>query len=439
MTLRQSASSSCETATVATVTIAGVPRSFSVTTLACDTTPSEPVSFVTQANVPVGASRTSNNLYFDGFNTAIPISVTGGEYSIGCTATFTASPGTITPANNVCVRQSASASYDTVTTATLTVGPYTRTFYLISEAGPGFTTSPMVDSYQYSAAGLRSDGIVFDIGAPAARTDISGVKKLVTGAGFGLGLRADGAVWSWGSAPGSAPVAGLANITEVAASPYTAMALKGDGTIWMWGDNSYGQLGDGTVTSSGVPVQVSQASGLTSAIAVASGFSHSVAVKSDGTVWSWGANYSGEAGNGTQQNYIAETQWRSPTQATGLANVVAVAAGNTHTLALRSDGTVWAWGSNTNGELGDATNILRLTPVQVTGLTGITRIAAEGGRSFALRNDGTLWAWGNNSGGELGDGTTTSRSSPVQVVGLSNVATMETGSYSLAVTADGTT
>ena len=156
---------------------------------------------------------------------------------------------------------------------------------------------------------------------------------------------------------------------------------------------------------------------------VAGGPYHSLTLKNDGTVWAWGRNDFGELGNGTT------TSRYTPVQVKGLTNVVAIAAGYDHSLALRSDGTVWAWGLNGNGQLGDGTTTNRTTPVQVKGLTNVVAIAAGVYHSLAIRSDGTVWTWGYNTYGQLGDGTTTNKTTPVQVKGLTNVVAIAAGVY----------
>jgi alpha-tubulin suppressor-like RCC1 family protein len=170
---------------------------------------------------------------------------------------------------------------------------------------------------------------------------------------------------------------------------------------------------------------------------VAAGNGFSLAVRPDGTVWAWGDNSSGSLGDGTS------THRATPVQVSGLTNVKAVAAGMSHSLALRADGTVWAWGFNQHGQLGDGTTTARYSPVQVPGLTDIIAVSAGHSHSLALRNDGTMWAWGNNSDGQLGDGTTTARYSPVKVKKLAMpmevpaVAIDAGGYHSLALDASG--
>ena len=122
-------------------------------------------------------------------------------------------------------------------------------------------------------------------------------------------------------------------------------------------------------------------------VSVAAGNWHSLAVKSDGTVWAWGTNSVGELGDGTT------TSCDTPVQVSGLSGVVAVAGGSYHNLALKSDGTVWAWGWNVAGELGDGTTAQRDTPVQVSSLSGVLAVAAGNTLSLAVRSDGTVWAW----------------------------------------------
>jgi alpha-tubulin suppressor-like RCC1 family protein len=214
-------------------------------------------------------------------------------------------------------------------------------------------------------------------------------------------------------------------------SQFDSLAVAPDGTLWAWGSNSNGQVGDGTTTPRLTPVRVP---GLTDVVAAVAGTGNfSLAVREDGTVWAWGANTQGQLGNGTT------TQRLTPGQVPGLTDVVSVAAGQGFSLALRGDGTVWAWGANASGELGDGTTTRRLTPVRVTGLSDVVTLAASHNHAVALRGDGTVWAWGLNSSGQLGDGTTTRRLTPVRVTGLTDVVGVSagTGTFSLAVRGDG--
>ncbi|SHI66279.1 Alpha-tubulin suppressor [Geosporobacter subterraneus DSM 17957] len=142
---------------------------------------------------------------------------------------------------------------------------------------------------------------------------------------------------------------------------------------------------------------------------VAAGNNHSLGLKGDGTVWAWGNNENGRLGNGTT------AQSETPVQVSDLTEVIAIAAGNGHSIALKADGTVWTWGKNDKGQLGDGTTTQKTTPVQVSGLTNIKAIAAGHNHSIALKADGTVWAWGNNEKGQLGDNSTSQRNTPVQV------------------------
>ncbi|MDL1978671.1 MAG: M64 family metallo-endopeptidase [Deltaproteobacteria bacterium] len=160
---------------------------------------------------------------------------------------------------------------------------------------------------------------------------------------------------------------------------------------------------------------------------------HTIAVKTDSTVWAWGANWDGQLGDGTT------TDSSLPVQVSGLADVSAIAGGGSYTIALKTDGTVWAWGHNLHGQLGDGTTTDRSTPVQVSGLADVSAIAGGGSHTIALKTDGTVWAWGYNWHGQLGDGTTTDSSLPVQVSGLADVSAIAGGSYhTIVLKADGT-
>ncbi len=227
---------------------------------------------------------------------------------------------------------------------------------------------------------------------------------------------------------------GIARVEKLAAPaavPGIPCETVPDRGVWGWGWNVMGQLGDGSTRDSSGGAFEDPA--MTGAVAVAGGTLHSLALKADGTVWGWGWNDFGQVGDGTT------VLRRRPVQVAGLTGVKAIAAGPYASMALKHDGTVWAWGFNGFGQLGDGTKTDRRTPVQVVGLRNVTSISTHMVHSMAVTSDGTAWSWGWNGFGQLGTGTNWERPVPGRVVGLTGVRSVAAGYFhSLAVRADGT-
>ncbi|OPY30799.1 MAG: Regulator of chromosome condensation (RCC1) repeat protein [Methanocella sp. PtaU1.Bin125] len=285
-----------------------------------------------------------------------------------------------------------------------------------------------------------------------------GIKSIKTGT-FSLMLKNDGTVWAWGYnnlgmlGDGTADNANrpvkvsIDDMKEISAGNYFAMALKNDGTVWVWGSNFNGEHGDGTTYPPteksyqflSIPSLPRQVPDLNDVKKIAAGDS-CFAIKNDGTIWAWGKNTLGELGDGTL------TARSIPVQVTGLVNIISISNSAAHTLALDNNGKVWAWGSNAHGELGnnsadkvnDRGYKYAATPVSVP-IDNVVAIATGQGFSLAIKNDGTVWAWGDNEFGELGDGTRTSRADPSPIPGLNNVVKIEASRLvSMALKSDGT-
>lgn len=248
---------------------------------------------------------------------------------------------------------------------------------------------------------------------PGLVSSLSDIKAIAAGDDHSLALKNDGTVWAWGNnwhgqvgdgtdtdkRPSGSQVNGLSNVTAIAAGMAHSLALTKDGSVWAWGYNDDGELGDGTRKDHLTPTQIP---GLSEVKAIAAGFHHSLALKEDGTVWEWGG----------QEKARRSTK---PRILQGLSRIVAISAGGWYSLALKQDGTVWAWGVIANGEEDDHTmNEVINRPVQIKGLTDVIGIAAGMWHSLAIKKDGSVWAWGRNYYGALGDGTETSRRLPVR-------------------------
>jgi alpha-tubulin suppressor-like RCC1 family protein len=254
-------------------------------------------------------------------------------------------------------------------------------------------------------------------------------------------------LWSWGqnkkgqlgqndtiyrSSP--VQVGALTTWLNVDACIYNTAATKSDGTLWTWGSNSYGMLGQNDTIYRSSPVQVGA---LTTWSKVALGFTFTVSTKTDGTLWTWGANYYGTLG----QNIAYTINRSSPVQVGSLTTWSNIASGGNSTFATKTDGTLWSWGYNYKGQLGQniATTINRSSPVQVGALTTWLNVACGGYHIAATKTDGTLWSWGNNGFGQLGQNGTIDRSSPVQVGALTTWLNVACGAYHTAATkTDGT-
>lgn len=271
---------------------------------------------------------------------------------------------------------------------------------------------------------------------PARIVGLSGVVAVAANY-HSLALTVDGHVWAWGlnnfgqlgnsvnidpPGPNSTPsqIAGLSEVVAIAAGAYHSLAVTADGHVWSWGFNAHGELGNGTSDVNAHPTP-GQVAGLSGVIAVAAGDYHSLAVTSDGHVWAWGLNDRGQ----TAAPVNPGTYTLTPSRVPGISGAIAVAAGQLHSLALTGDGRVWGWGVNSFGELGNAFNVGTINanpyPAAISGLSGIKAISAGRGSSLGLANDGQVWAWGSGAYGQLGTLTVSYSSTPYRIAALSGV------------------
>ena len=268
-------------------------------------------------------------------------------------------------------------------------------------------------------------------------------KSIASGTFHNLVITPSGELYVWGGnsngqlgngvtqdqAQSSKP-SGLSSLVVAADGGWEhSLALLADGSVWAWGFNQYGQLGNGKLTDSLVPVRTV---GLPKIKAIAAGLIHSLALSETGQVWGWGTNTYGQLGNSTT-NLFGST----PVQTPGLNNIIKISAGQAHSLALDANGHIWAWGGNESGQVGNGTNVHQLTPFLLPAPTNVVAIAAGALSSAAITSDGHIWTWGDNRDGQLGDGTKTNRNTPKEIPGLTGVVDFCFKDHMLAVNKDG--
>ena len=252
-----------------------------------------------------------------------------------------------------------------------------------------------------------------------------------------VAVKTDGTLWAWGANNSSqigdgtytnrlAPtqLGTATNWRTIAAGDLHTVALKTDGSLWAWGINGYGQLGDGTTTDRNTPVQIGSA---TNWSAVFAGNQRTFALKTDGTLWGWGANWYGKLGDGTGIDR------KSPTQIGTATNWRSIAVGADYTMALKTDGTLWAWGFNGwDGHLGDGTQTDRSAPIQIGTATNWSVVSAGTNHTMATKTDGTLWVWGSNVYDQHGDGSNQPYRSPTRMGTLTDWRATASGTYHLS-------
>jgi alpha-tubulin suppressor-like RCC1 family protein len=271
------------------------------------------------------------------------------------------------------------------------------------------------------------DGTSVSRTRPVQTVGLTNVKGIAGGDVYGAAVKTDGTVWIWG-----APVLtggfdlitrpvqlnGITNVTAIAGGNRHLLMLKTDKTVWAIGFNSMGQLGNGT-TNSTTPLQVT---GLSNVARIAAGDEFSLALKEDGTIWAWGNNSNGQLGPGGGNTDL--NPHPNPVQVSGLPGGIAnISAGGAFCLALASDATIWSWGKNKSFQLGHGSGSSATpTPKQIPNFGNVVSIAGGLNHSVALKSDGSVWTWGLNLEGEGGDSTTNTVSAiPVRVSGLITV------------------
>ena len=368
------------------------------------------------------------------------------------TATLTLLPAAAAPVLAPLLQVAVAAPGQSVLISTTVGGslPYTYQWLrngqpITGEAG---TSSNAQVSYRTPLQSLADHGTRYALSVTNAEgtaqststtLSIAGPPRVAAGGAHTLARSADGfSVWAWGdnslgqlgsAGPATQPqpqrVAGLPRVTAIAAGASHSLALGADGSVWAWGGNANGALGDGTRTSRAQPQRVA---GVEGAVAVAAGDGRSLALRADGSVLGWGENAGGALGLGTRVDALRPE--RVGSGAAGFGGVVAVAAGARHTLALRTDGRVFAFGE-VAVPLPDGV-VVQTSPVLLEGLSTIAGISAGSGHSLAVDISGRLWAWGLNGTGQLGLGDTAPGATPALLTSAQGGASLLPGLLAVA-------
>ena len=348
----------------------------------------------------------------------------GGRISGANTETLTIANATTADSGSYTLVITSCDGTQTATTAAIPV-------YVYGGAGP----AQHITSWGRNTYGMLGHGSTTPDPDPNPSDVINLSNAVYVSAGYwnSIAVLTDGTAWSWGSrylgngttqnSATPVKVNGLTDIVAVSAGGTltTSMALDAHGHIWTWGDNLYGQLGYAFSGAALNPGQVN----LDCVTQISMGALSAGCVTSDGTLWMWGYAGNGALGQGT-----TTPNSNMPLQVTDLLNVVEVSVGNTHTLARCADGSVWACGSNAQGQLGDGTTTNRTRFVRVQGLPPATKISAGYFHSLAVctvNGSSTAWAWGSNGSGELGNGTFVGSSVPIRCANLGAVRSVSGG------------
>ena len=290
------------------------------------------------------------------------------------------------------------------------------------------------NTFQHLGTGSHDEFIT----TPMKVQNLEGVTAVATGVAHALALKADGSVWAWGrnwygqlgnglpkreiggydDNEQPAEVTGLGKIKQISAGYFHSLALAEDGTVWRWGGYGNSQFLFPIAYAVNMPVQISVPGKIT---AISAGGMHDVLLREDGTVWACGYNTHRQLGNKHVYNEVLDI----PLKVGDLSDVKAVSAGGSFTLALKNDGTVWAWGRNENGELGNGSAVAKTEitlgdtesePTEVSLLQDVTEITAGGTHAMAVTRDGGIWAWGGNDEGQLGNFTESGWSAPRRIM-----------------------